>query len=58
VLYSTWVAWQEIGSLIVMNASTIIHKGNKNERNLWNRTGNRYRDHTAHEKFQVRRIEE
>ena len=24
----------------------------------WNRAGNRYRDHTAHEKYQVRRIEE
>ena len=29
--YNTWVAWQEIGILIGMNAIIIIHKGNKNE---------------------------
>ena len=31
-----------------------IMEGNGEE---WNRAGNRYRDHTAHEKYQVRRIE-
>ena len=42
---------------IMETAGTIAEGGMECKATKWNRAGNRYRDHVAHEKYQVVKIE-
>jgi hypothetical protein len=43
---------------IMLTAGTVAEGGMECKAAQWNRSGNRYRDHVAHEKYQAVKIEE